>query len=174
MVNIDAGICQLRNLMPQDAESMARYANNKNIWNNVRDYFPKPYLLQDAEAFIHEAGKQQPPNNLAIVYQNECVGVIGFYPMRDVYRLCADFGYWLGEPFWGKGIMSAAAPAMIDYIFSNFDIVRLQSSVFDFNAASMRVLEKAGFVLENIAIKGAVKNGRLIDEHRFFLLKPGV
>jgi RimJ/RimL family protein N-acetyltransferase len=174
MINIDAGICSLRNLMPQDATSVARYANNVNIWNNVRDYFPHPYRLQDAETFIADAAKHQPATNLAIVYEQECVGIIGFYPMRDVYRLCADFGYWLAEPCWGKGIMSAAVPAFIDYLFSNFETVRLQSSVFAYNASSMRVLEKAGFVLENIAKKGVIKNGMLIDEYRYFLLKPGV
>jgi len=174
MINIDCGICHLRNLLPLDASSMVRYANNPNIWNNVRDYFPQPYQLQDANNFILEASKKNPPNNLAIIYQNECVGVIGFYPMQDVYRLCADFGYWLAEPYWGKGIMSAAAHAMIAYIFSNFETVRLQSSVFAFNSASMRVLEKAGFELEYIAKQGAIKNGQLVDEYRYVLLKKGL
>lgn len=174
MIKLDVGICQLRNLMIQDAPSMARYADNPNIWNTVRDYFPHPYSLPDAESFILEANKKSPPNNLGIIYQNECVGVIGFYPMQDVYRHCADFGYWLAEPYWGKGIMSAAATAMVEYIFSNFEIIRLQSSVFAFNSASKRVLEKAGFRLENIAIKGAIKNGQLVDEYRYIQLKPGI
>jgi RimJ/RimL family protein N-acetyltransferase len=140
----------------------------------VRDYFPHPYTLEDAESFIGDARKELPPKNLAIVFQEECVGVIGFYPMNDVYRLCADFGYWLGEPFWGKGIMCAAVPAMTSYIFSQFDIVRLQSSVFPFNPGSMRVLEKSGFLLESVAHKAAIKNGVIIDEKRYYLLKSGL
>lgn len=171
MISLDAGLCELRTLQPADADSMARYANNERIWQNVRDYFPHPYRLEDAVSFIAMESQREVPQNLGIIYNEACIGVIGFYPMQDVYRLTADFGYWMGEPFWGKGIASAAVSVMASYIFGHSDIVRLQSSVFAFNKASMRVLAKNGFILECIAKKGAIKNGVIVDEYRFSRLK---
>ena len=174
MIKLDAGICLLRTLETGDAVSMAANAGDIRIWNNVRDYFPHPYRLEDAEAFIAEASAQALPHNLGIIYENQCIGVIGFYPMQDVYRLTADFGYWIGADFWGRGIVTAAVPVMRDYIFSHFNIVRLQSSVFAYNKASMRVLEKCGFTLDCVAKFGVVKNGQLVDEYRYSCLKPGL
>lgn len=174
MVNIDTGNGLLRSLELADAVELAAYANNQNIWNNVRDYFPHPYKLEHAVDFIQQEKEKNPPHSLAIVYEQHCIGVIGFYPMTDVYRLSADFGYWIGEPYWGKGILSAAIPAMANYIFNHFEFVRLQSGVFEFNAASMRVLEKAGFSKEGIARKAVMKGNRLVDEHRYALLRPAL
>lgn len=173
MIKLEAGASELRPLQPEDAESIARYANNRNIWKNVRDYFPYPYQLSDAISFITSEGNKNPPNNLGIIYNQECIGVIGYYRLQDVYHLTADFGYWLAEPFWGQGIMSAVVPVMIEYIFSGSDIVRLQSSVFSYNRPSMKVLEKNGFALDCIAWKAVFKDGMLIDEYRYSLLKPG-
>lgn len=171
MISINAGPCLLRTLQSSDAESMARYANNERIWHNVRDYFPHPYRLEDAISFIATESQRDVPQNLGIIYEEACIGVIGFYPMQDVYRLCADFGYWIGEPFWGKGIVSAAVGVMVNYIFNHTPIIRLQSSVFDFNKASMQVLIKNDFTLDGIAKKGVIKNEVILDEYRFSRVK---
>jgi RimJ/RimL family protein N-acetyltransferase len=150
---------------------MAKHAANENIWRNVRDYFPNPYRMEDAASFIAMETGREVAQNLGIIYEGHCIGVIGFYPLQDVYRLTADFGYWIGEPFWGRGIVSAAVAAMVDYVFTQTDIIRLQSSVFDFNEASKIVLLKNGFTLDCIARKGAIKNGVIIDEYRLSKLK---
>ncbi|HWH67903.1 MAG TPA: GNAT family protein, partial [Candidatus Sulfotelmatobacter sp.] len=89
----------------------------------------------------------------------------------DVYSKTADFGYWLGEPFWGRGIMTTAARRMVDYIFTHFDIVRIHAGIFEWNGASMRVLEKAGFRKECVFEQSVFKDGQVIDEHRYSLLK---
>ncbi|MCU0334760.1 MAG: GNAT family N-acetyltransferase [Chitinophagaceae bacterium] len=174
MFPLDAGICQLRPLHSMDAVPMTQLAHNRAIWDHVRDYFPHPYQLEHATQFIEMVNAQQPPQNLAIEYQRQFAGVVGFFPLQDVYHQTADFGYWLGEPFWGKGIATAAVAAMVPYIFEHFGIVRLQSGVFHFNPASMRVLEKNGFQLDCIARCAVTKNGRIGHEHRYSLLKPGL
>ena len=65
-----------------------------------------------------------------------------------MFRLSAEMGYFIGEPFWGRGIASKGIKLMIDYIFNNFNIIRIEAGVFDFNKPSMRVLEKNDFHLE--------------------------
>ena len=164
----------LRPLRASDAESMARYANNYNVWRNVRDYFPHPYKWEDATGFIRFNEDVTPATNFCIEYGGECVGVIGFVPQEDVYSKTADFGYWLGEPFWGQGIMTTAARKVVKYIFHHFDIVRIHAGIFAWNEASMRVLEKAGFTKECVFEQSVFKDGVLTDEHRYSLLKKNL
>jgi [ribosomal protein S5]-alanine N-acetyltransferase len=170
---IECGDLILRRLRPSDKKSLVRYANNKKIWRNVRDIFPHPYTEKDADVFIAVCSQEDPVNNFCIDLEGVCIGMIGFTIQKDVYRKSAEVGYWLGEPFWGKGIATRALQALISYIFTQYDVVRLHAGIFEWNPASMRVLEKAGFKREGIFEKAIFKDGQLIDEHRYSLVKSG-
>ncbi len=162
----------LREWRLSDAVSLAEQANNINIWNNVRDYFPHPYTEKDGMEFITMvSGKPNPACDLAIEINGKAVGGIGIVPQKDVERMTAEIGYWLGESFWGKGIMTAAIQQMAQYVFDNFVIRKLFATVYDFNIASMKALEKAGFTKEAVLKSGAVKNGKIIDLHYYSLIK---
>lgn len=157
--------------MPADAESLARYANNYNVWVNVRDRFPHPYSVNDAKSWIRSATDRHPPESFAIASSKEAIGGIGLHVQSDVYRKSAEIGYWLGEPFWGKGIATAAVKAIVDYGFSTFDIIRIFAGVFESNMASARVLEHAGFTLEGRMRKSVFKAGNYLDQLSYSLLK---
>jgi RimJ/RimL family protein N-acetyltransferase len=75
-----------------------------------------------------------------------------------------ELGYWVAEPFWGKGIMTKAVLQMVDYGFKTFDITRIFARPFGTNIASQTVLEKAGFILEARLDKTLYKNGEFLDE----------
>lgn len=154
-----------------DNVSLAGNANNIKIWNNVRDYFPNPYSIRDADDYINLVSAVSVPLNFAIEIAGKAVGGIGFVPGSDVERLNAEIGYWLGEKYWNRGIMSSVVRDSADYIFANSDFIRLFAPVFEFNSASMRVLEKAGFNKIAVLHKAAVKNNRIIDLHYYELLK---
>ena len=155
-----------------DIIPIATLANNKKVWDNLRDYFPHPYSEGDAESFINFIKNENPPVTFAIDYNGQFCGMISLVPQRDVYRKTAEIGYWLGEPFWGKGIMTTAIRLITEYGFSqSFDFIRLYAGVFEYNRASMRVLEKNGYRKEGISQKNIFKNGKIYDEHRFYLLK---
>ena len=94
----------------------------------------------------------------------EAVGGIGFTPQHDVERRSAEIGYWLAEEFWGRGIATEALIAVTEYAFANFDLCRLYAHVFDWNGASARVLEKAGYEFEGRLKKSVTKNGQIIDQ----------
>lgn len=157
----------LRPLRPSDAASLARHANNVRIWDNVRDYFPHPYKQTDADAFIALASGKRPAQDFAIVIGGEAVGCIGYVPGTDIERVSAEVGYWLGQPYWGRGVMSEAVDALAEHVFTTTGILRLFATVFDRNTASMRVLEKAGFRKVGILRKAAVKNGQVLDLHYY-------
>lgn len=105
-----------------------------------------------------------------VEYEGALAGVVGLVPQTDVYRISAEIGYWLGESFWGKGIMTEAVKRMVDYGFNHLNLVRIFTGVFDFNKGSQRVLEKAGFQLECIFRKALIKNGVVCDEYRFAVI----
>jgi ribosomal-protein-alanine N-acetyltransferase len=154
----------LRDWTPLDAETLARYANNPRIALMMKDEFPSPYTLEDAQRFITKAVSSHTALLLAVEKGGQAIGSIGIHPLHDVRHRTADIGYWLAEPFWGRGIMTDAVRALIPVAFNTFDIVRLQAGIFSINPASMRVLEKCGFVREAVHRRAITKRGIIMDE----------
>jgi ribosomal-protein-alanine N-acetyltransferase len=162
--------CTLRAWQAGDEESLVHNANNRNVWINLRDSFPHPYTLADAQNWVRKASLVIPQREFAIVVDGKAVGGIGFIPREDVYRRSAEIGFWLGEECWGRGIMTEALRAVTDYAFANFNLCRLYACVFEWNPASMRVFEKAGYNLEARLKKAVTKEGKTIDEFLYAIV----
>lgn len=148
-----------------DLDNLVLYANNINVWDNLRNYFPHPYTAEDAKAWLEKNIGAEPVLNFAIDLDGVAIGGIGIILNSDVYVMSAEIGYWIGEPFWGLGIATEAVRQMIEYIFYYFDIVRVYAEVFEHNKSSMRVLEKNGFYLEGVRRKAVLKNAVLMDDY---------
>ena len=155
--------CVVRSWTPEDAESVQRYANNRNIWLNLRDLFPHPYGLEDARGFLKQVMREKPETTVAIATPAEAIGCIGLRLGTDVHRKTAELGFWLGEPFWGRGIMSETVAAFTRHAFDSFGLIRIYAEAFANNRASARVLEKAGFVCEGRLRLNVVKDGKVLD-----------
>lgn len=155
---------KLRPWQMDDLPSLLKYADNANIARNLTDKFPHPYSVEAGRGFLERVTQGDPPPVLAIEVNGEAVGAIGIHPQEDIMRRNAEMGYWLAEPFWGKGILSAAIPRMVDYGFEHFDIDRIYARPFGSNLASQRVLEKSGFILEARFEQTIYKWGRYEDE----------
>jgi len=156
---------QLRPWQLSDAQALAALANNKKIWDNVRDRFPHPYTVKDAMQWITLQQTHQPIQNFAVLYNGQLAGSAGLILQEDVARKTIEIGYFIGEPFWSKGIASEAVRLLIDYTLQHFDVVRLYAQVFENNTASMKVLEKNGFYLECSRKKAAFKNNQVLDDY---------
>jgi ribosomal-protein-alanine N-acetyltransferase len=154
----------LRPWAMDDLESLVKYANNYEIARNLMDRFPHPYTHENGKTFINMAMDDAPPHVFAIVIGGEAAGGIGLHPEYDVFRKNAELGYWLGQPFWGKGIMVNAVKQMVEYGFHTLDINRIFARPFGSNLASQRVLQKAGFTLEAELKSTIYKNGEYQDE----------
>jgi len=148
----------------RDREAIVRHANNRNVWMNLRDRFPHPYTDRDARNWLEGIVGHEPETNFAIAVAGEAVGGIGFILQPDVARRSAEIGYWLGEEFWGRGIATEAVIAVTDHAFANHDLCRVYAHVFDWNRASARVLEKAGYEFEGRMRKSVTKDGQTIDQ----------
>lgn len=147
-----------------DLESLVAFANNAAIAKFMSDQFPHPYTAEKGKVFIEFATKNRITNIFAIDVEGKAAGGIGIHPQEDIYCKNAELGYWLAEPYWGKGIITNAVLQMIDYAFTNFDINRIYARPFGTNIASQKVLEKAGFILEARIEKALFKNGEYLDE----------
>jgi RimJ/RimL family protein N-acetyltransferase len=143
------------------------------VWLNLRDGFPHPYSREDARAFIVAATSAAPETNFAIALDGAVVGGIGFTLHDDVERVAAEIGYWLGEPFWGRGITTAAVQAVTAHAVRTHGLTRVWAVPFAWNPASFRVLEKAGYVREGVMRRSAFKDGRLTDQMLYaYVVEP--
>lgn len=148
-----------------DEQSLVENANNFNVSKNLRDSFPFPYALEDANDWIAFNLLKKQLTNFAVVVDGKAVGGVGLQPKEDVFRKNMEIGYWLGEEYWSKGIISEAVVAVTSYGFKTFDIERIYAGVFSGNFASMRVLEKAGYIKEAVLKRSVFKGDKILDEH---------
>ncbi len=155
-----------------DAESLAAHANNRNVWRNLRDAFPHPYTLADAHAFLRMALAKTPETFFALAVDGRAVGGIGFTLHGDVERVSAEIGYWLGEAFWGRGIVTEALRAVTRYAIEAHGLTRVYAVPFAWNTASFRVLEKAGYTAEARLRRSAIKEGRVTDQLLYAFVVP--
>ncbi|MDR0796357.1 MAG: GNAT family N-acetyltransferase [Tannerella sp.] len=165
---------ELRELRLSDAKSLAENANNILIWNNLYDAFPHPYSEEDGKKFIKlRLDKPDTSAHLAIVVDDKVVGGMSVTPQENAnLRITAELGYFIGEKYWNKGIMTEAIKQMLAYAFGKFPHLRkIYATPFDFNIASHKVLQKAGFELEAILKQAAIKNNKIIDLHYYSLYK---
>jgi [ribosomal protein S5]-alanine N-acetyltransferase len=147
-----------------DEPSLVWHANNYKIWRNLRDGFPHPYTLADAKQWISFAQKKSPQTLFAVEVDGEAVGSVGLFPKSDIERLSAEISYWIGEATWGNGIATAAVRTLSTYGFKELGLTRIFAVPLVSNTASIRVLEKAGYVREGVLRRSAIKEGIVLDQ----------
>lgn len=155
--------CTVRPWRLEDAAALPKHANNRRVWLGLRDRFPHPYTVEDAKEFLRGATVAQPSLNFCIEIAGEVSGGIGIRIGSDVHRHVAELGYWLGEIFWGHGIMSETVGVFSDYCFETFALHRLHAELHANNPASARVLEKNGFAFEGRLKSNVYKDGQILD-----------
>jgi RimJ/RimL family protein N-acetyltransferase len=171
MTELTLKLCSVREWRPTDVDSLVEHANNVKVSRNLHDAFPHPYTRADAEAWIRQTSGLNRQTVFAITVAGKAVGGIGLHPGTDVHRRTAAIGYWLGEEYWGRGIATEALRAVTDYAFAKFDFARLEAFVFEWNLASARVLEKAGYTREARLRKRVTKEGRTVDCYLYALVR---
>jgi RimJ/RimL family protein N-acetyltransferase len=171
-MNLSLSTCVVRAWREDDAASLQRNADNKRVSMHLRDRFPHPYGMEQAKTFLGWIARQVSPTVWALEVNGEAAGGIGIELHGDVERVSAEIGYWLGEPHWGKGIATDALKAVSAQAFTRFDITRLYAVPFADHGASIRVLEKAGYVREGLMRQSAIKDGKIRDQALYATYKP--
>ena len=164
----------LRSFRHEDAPELVRLADNPKVWLQLRDAFPHPYRPEDARRFLDAHVGAVPETVLAIeAADGGFAGSVGLKLGVDVERVSAEIGYWVAEPYWGRGIGTAALVAATDWAFGQWPLTRVFAVPFARNAASCRVLEKAGYVLEGRMARSAVKQGEVLDQLLYAVYRTG-
>jgi len=168
----DPGTTKIREWRHADAADLARLADDRAIWLGLRDLFPHPYGIGDALAFISLAGRMDPQTFFAIEVDGSLAGGIGYTRRTDVERIGAEVGYWLGRAHWGRGIATSALRLLTAHTFAaDPELRRLWAVPFVTNIASARVLEKAGYTREGTLRQSAIKDGRVLDQWMYAILR---
>jgi len=154
---------RLRRLRAEDADSLVRHGNNPKIAINLQDRFPQPYTRADGLSFIDYANGAPVESVFGIEVEGAVAGVCSLLFKMDIFAVSAEIGYWLSEQHWGKGIMTEVVSVLARHAFEDYGLERVYANVYDYNPASARVLQKAGFELEGRARNAGRKNGRLMD-----------
>jgi ribosomal-protein-alanine N-acetyltransferase len=170
-MRLELSRCIVRPWASTDAASLQRHANNRNVSRYLRDRFPFPYERQHADAFLTQLAEQAEPTAWAIEVDGEAVGGIGLEIRADIERVSAEIGYWLTERLWGRGIVTEVLTAVTEEAFKRFDLTRLYAVAFTDHAASIRVLEKAGYVREGRMRQSAIKDGTIRDQFLYAAYK---
>lgn len=152
-------------------EEIQRLANNHAIAINLRDAFPYPYTIEDAATFLELAANGALGKVYGVYDGDIFVGCCSLIPQQDIYRLNAEIGYWIGEPYWGKGYATEVVKLLLNVAFEELNLSRVYAHIFEFNKGSMRVLEKAGFHKEAIIKSSIIKEGKIFDEHLYSIRK---
>jgi ribosomal-protein-alanine N-acetyltransferase len=173
-MHLPLSTCVVRSWREEDALRLPAHANNRRIWLNLRDMFPHPFTVVDADTFISYARAQRPETLFAVEVDGQAVGGIGYVVRDDIERVSAEIGYWLGESYWGRGIMTEALKAVTRYAIRRHGLTRVFAVPFVGNVASCRVLEKAGFVLEGRMRRSAIKDGVIVDQLLYAFVVPEI
>lgn len=167
-------ICKIRKWDLSDAADLAMVLSNKKVQDNLRDGLPYPYREEDGMDFISSmlSADENDTFAFAITADNKVIGSI--VVSRQGHRRTGELGYCIAEEYWGRGITTEAVKQICGYVFDKSDIVCVFAEPFAYNAASCRVLEKAGFRYEGISKNSAIKNGKIIDTRMYALLRTGI
>lgn len=154
-----------------DRERFVTLANDYDIWRQLYDRFPHPYTRADADEWIARNTDRTAVTNFAVCDADGPIGSVGL-TLRDAdYRHSAEIGYWLGQPFWGRGITTAAVKALVAYAFDSLSLTRLEAHIFARNHRSAGVLERVGFQREGLLRKASMKEGETLDNVLYAILK---
>ena len=170
-MQFDLESCGVRSFRESDAAELARHADNRKVWLQLRDRFPHPYSIDDARRFIAFASGANPETAFAVTVDDLPIGSVGVVLGEDVERCSAEVGYWLGESYWGRGIATRVLVGFTRYAFSVYELERLFAVPFAANTASCRVLEKAGYRLEGRMRRSAVKDGVVQDQALYAIVR---
>lgn len=172
-MRLDCGPCLIHSYRDEDVEAIAPLANNPNVSRYMSERFPYPYTVSNAREWVSRCqNRAHEEDAFALEVRGKFAGGIGFQRLPAEHRFTAEIGYWLGEPYWERGIISTATRKFVQWLWDNTDFERIQAHTLAVNLRSQRVLERAGLERESIQRRAAFKNGEFHDCPAYVVLRP--
>lgn len=173
-IKIEEGLT-LSQITWSDQPSLLVHLNQTDVIHRHTMTIPYPYTEADARQYLSDVQRHTVERDHRQSWairdaSEELIGAIGFMHLRPGHR--AEIGYWLAQPFWGRGIATRAVAELCAFGFAEHGLLRVYAHVFEMNPASARVLEKAGFVLEGRRPKHVFRDGVAFDDLLYGRLRP--
>jgi RimJ/RimL family protein N-acetyltransferase len=158
----------IRCIDKSDISDVARLADNIAIAQMTAN-LPYPYTSEHAKIWLDYVQNNKNEHVFAVLGDGEFMGVVGLVHEPEHER--AELGYWLGQNYWNKKVMTTAAGMAVAYAFTMLGVQKIYSRCFAPNKASQRVLEKNGFVFEGCQRAHHIRMGVMQDVFRYGLLR---
>jgi len=171
-MKIETKRLMLRPVEERDADAIFRYLNDPDVTYNLLGHsLTREETLSMIAKWI-DAFENRTAFTMGVTKKEDNV-VMGICALLRVSweHLHAELVYWLGKEYWGKGYMTEAVQAMLNFGFKHLGLERIEAGCFTRNTASRRVLEKVGFKYEGCARHKYFKDGEFLDEYRFAILR---
>lgn len=153
----------LRAWREADAPSLVQHANDFEVWRHMGDRFPRLHTLEVAQQWVTRGHIDFGGENWAMTLDDLAVGGCGLHRGAGEFGCGVEVGYWLGRPYWGRGVASRVVRALSERALATAGVERVFAGVHADNPASMRVLEKNGFEREGVLRRSVLKAGVAID-----------
>lgn len=165
---------RLRGLRSEDAGALFELVEGHRLLLGRYLAFVHEYKsLADAQFFVHSFTKEDLYGTgliWAIEADSKFCGTVGFHLGSLAHRR-AEIGYWLGPPFWGRGLAGRSLQAAIAHVFAK-GLHRITARVSPDNERSLKVLARFGFQFEGLERQSYNLGGSFVDLQTWSLLKP--
>lgn len=173
---LESARLRLRPFEPADAPALFALASNPavtrfTLWDAHRTIDDSVGFISDYAANMYLEGVPEP--YAVELIDGALIGAAGCRWASQKDR-CMELGYWLGEPFWGRGLATEAAQKLVGHVFAAYPAERVQAHFIDGNTGSGRVLEKIGMRFEGIRRNGLFHRDKFWDLHGYALLRGDV
>ncbi len=175
-MTLDAGNgIRLTELRRSDKHAFVGLLNCREIYRRTFR-IPYPFTEADFEKWLAKIEKMAHGSELSTVWAirdstDQLIGMVGLHSPSDGQSHRAEIGYWLGEPYWGRGIMTGVVRAVCRHAFDELGVTKVTAHVFSFNDASGIVLKKCGFELEGYLKRHFLKDDAFIDAKAYGLVR---
>jgi RimJ/RimL family protein N-acetyltransferase len=168
--------CIVRPWRLSDALVLPAIANDPDVARWLLPLFPSPYRLHDAQEWVRRNADADPVLNFALEHDGALAGACGLTIGEPALARAGDasIGYWVGRPFWRRGIATEAVTLLAEHAFAELGVRRLWANIMADNVPSGRVLARAGFVSEATLRAALVdRDGGVHDEQIYVRFAPG-
>lgn len=165
---------RLRPFEDSDAAALFEIASNPNVsrytlWESHKSLEDSHTFLRDYAAANYLTGVSD-PYAIMLTETDHLIGSTGAHWASEKNK-CLEFGYWLAEPYWGRGLAAEAGRALVTHVFASYDVERVQAHCIAENVASTRVLDKLGLAYEGTHRSALFHRGRFWDLRMYATLR---
>lgn len=161
-----------RNIEEEDAERLCELINCVDVQTNLHASEPRAISVEAEKEWIRKNGSNH-TNYSWIIQDKSCGEIIGAGGYKNLFLKngSVEIGLWIGKAYWNKGLGTDALRALVNYLFTQFPLNRIELNCHSFNSLGIRCYEKIGFIPEGRKRQSTFRNGQWHDQITMAILR---